>query len=168
MVPPMRPLLLISTALLCAVAAPTLAAAADDTAFGSDHFTVLYKGEKVKGQIYANGYLHGSDSAVSVATLSINPSVSHKITVRVTQRAVVKPKSSTSRLQRKYTQWQTKRIELRAGSYGQSAEAVTFDTGGLKGWAICGIQVKSSFLTNGFGAGTQIANFQMNFGSGRC
>ncbi|MBA3718110.1 MAG: hypothetical protein H0W87_07795 [Actinobacteria bacterium] len=164
----MRRLSLFISALLCvSIAGTALASAADDRADGSDHFTVLYRGEKVKGQIYAWATRDGSTKVTSVASLSINPSVSHKITVRVSERAVVKPKSGTI-ARRKYTQWQTEKIELRAGSYGQSASAFSYDVSSPTGWVICGIQVKGSFLSNGFGAGTQIANFQMNFDSARC
>jgi hypothetical protein len=149
--------------LVCAVIAGTaMALSADDRVDGSDHFTIKYKGEKVKGQIYAWATRDGKTKATSVASLSINPSISNKLTVRVSERAVVKVKVGT-RTTRTYTAWQSGKIELRAGSYGQSAPAFTYDVSSKKTWTLCGIEVKGALLQNRFGAGTGLASFQMNF-----
>jgi hypothetical protein len=159
--------LLVVCALAVAVAGTALAARSDDRADGSDHFVITQRGEKIKGQIYAWATRDGTAKATSVASLSINPSASSDLKVRVSERAVAKAK--TGRITtRKYTDWQTGKITLRAGSYGQSAPAFTFDVGSKKNWTLCGIQVRASHLSGGKpGVGTKIADFQMNF-SGRC
>lgn len=161
---PMRRVTLVVACALCAIVGGTaLAARSDDRDDGADHFVIEQRGETIKGQIYAWATRDGSSKATSVASLSINPSASSELKVRVSEQGVIKVKSGGI-ARTKYTRWQTGKIALRAGSYGQSAPAFTFDIGNTKGWTLCGIKVKASHLPGAVLAGsTQIANFQMNF-----
>lgn len=163
----MRRGILLAAGVLCvSVAGTALAAATDTRDDGSDHFVITQRGETIKGQVYAWATRAGSTKATSVASLSINPSASSELNVRVSEQGIVKVKTGRTS-QRKYTQWQTGKITLRAGSFGQSAPAFSFDIGSKPGWTLCGIKVKASHLPNRLGAGTQIANFKLTF-SGPC
>ena len=160
-------LLVVTCAIGATVGGSALAARFDDRADGADHFVITQRGETIKGQIYAWATRSGTSQATSVASLSINPSASSELRVRISEQAVISIKAGTKIARsRKYTDWQTGEATLRAGSYGQSAPAFSFDIGTTSGWTLCAIKVKASQLS-GVRIVREIANFQMNF-SGHC